>query len=123
MIVAARNEDSNVYSIARGAIQCFDLRWRWSEIRRRDPDGSSRRDGLNLECSRNPQPQRFTLDDADERRAIGRRIEVGAARRSPEKAMRAAPLVADRATPHIVERLDHIAGRHAFDLHRGIAPA
>src|SRR4051812_6697186 len=45
-----------------------------------------------------------------------------AARWSPKKSVRPASLLACRASPHVVERLNHVARRGPFDLHRGVAP-
>ena len=56
-----------------------------------------RGDGLDLQRARDAQAKRLAFDDADERRLVGRGIEMRAARLATKEAVRSAALVSDRA--------------------------
>src|SRR6185312_14947931 len=122
VIVAARHEDAHIDAVSGRTVQRLDFGPGRREVRRGDPDRPPRRDRLDLKRARDAELERLAFDDADERRLVSRRIEVRAARRPAQKAVRPAPLLLVHPPPHVIECLRHVARRLAFDLHGGVAP-
>src|SRR5207248_186739 len=122
VVVALRDEDADVDAVTRGTHQRLDLRPARDEVRIGDPDRALRRDGLHLERTGDAHAERLSLDDADERRLGGGRVEVRAARHAAREPMRAAALSLPRTLPHRVERVVHVARSGALDTHGGVAP-